>query len=164
MPISVPMVHFYRAPADTTVTQPYVSVPADDILAIEDATLFASVAVLGPYLKYEPKGEVVEYIDGEKKGIGGFCRTFSIKCATFKADSADDNSVSLFYSLQRNILDNANLYYWVDLSEIQERLDWHFYHTSGHLLPVVVVDLQTEDNEDGTKGMTIVVQHRWNNK
>ena len=164
----VPLVHLIRASEDTTAVKPYTSVSKSSVLAMSGAVVFNTVEVLAPTLGYEITGEPIRFLDGEHSSVKGYHKTFAMRCKDFKASSTEPNSISLFYSLQRNLLDVGNKFMWVDLGEIQEYLDrdnlWTSYHTTGHVIPVVLYGLQAEDKEDGSKGLIIELRHRWENR
>lgn len=160
------MAHFIRATSDTTVSKPYVQADFTAVEAMPGAVYLCSAPVLGVYQGYETEGDITTFIDGEAVGLNAFRRKFNLRCTKFTSSNPDGAAIQDYYTIQRFLLEPASRYLWVDFTEIQSYLNYGYdYHGSGKVLPVTLYGFQTEDNdEDGSKSLTIELGHRWSDR
>lgn len=158
---SFPMAHFIRATSDTTTVKPYVVADFSAVEAMPGAVYLCSVPVLGPYMSIEPQGETKEFISGEVVGLNSFRKKFNLKCSKFTGRNPDGAAIADYYSIQRLLLQPGSRYLWLDLTMIQDKLDWYPYHAANKLIPVSVFGFQTGEEENGDKTLTIELGHRW---
>lgn len=154
-------VKFYKSTADYSSNN-YASVAASSLSSLGGYAASGDIPCRLVNLNYNPENEQTQFLGGEKSSVNQYRRIYeltfltgSFKDATF--DIADIESLITTYF--------SSEYLWVSFEAFSTATSRaSTYHTTAHVLPVVVDEYSISyDEKKGAAVLTVSLSHRWRN-
>ena len=155
-------VKFYKATADYSSNN-YASIAISSLTGLTGYTAGSDTPCRLVNLNYEQEGEQTDFLGGEKSSLNQFRRTYEL---TFLTGTFQNNSTFDIADIETLITTYfTSEFLWVSFeaySTASSRAST--YHTTAHVLPVVVNEYSISyDEKKGAAVLTVSLAHRWRN-
>ena len=155
-------VKFYKSTADYSSNN-YASVAASSLTGLTGYTASSDIPCRLVNINFDPENEQIVFLGGEKSSVNQYRRKYELTFLTggFRDATFDINDIESL------ILDYfTSEYLWVSLEAFgTASARAKTYHTTAHVLPVVVDEYSlTHDEKKASVSLTVTLSHRWRNK
>ena len=155
-------VKFYKSTADYSSNN-YASVAASSLSGLTGYAASADIPCRLVNLNYNAESEQIEFLGGEKSSVNQYRRMYEL---TFLTGTFKDNSTFDIADIESLVTTYLTAeFLWVSFESFSTATSRaSTYHTTAHVLPVVVDEYSLAyDEKKGAVVLNLTLSHRWRN-